>query len=110
MGFLIENPTDLYYFTGMSMSHGHLFVLKDRVRLFVDGRYLEAASAQKQIPVEELKVENEMRWMGRACKIGFRADVVTFANYSHFEKTFRKSKSSLVPNPSQIQKNNVICL
>lgn len=40
-GFYIENPVNLYYFTGIHMSSGQLYILEKAAHLFVDGRYIE---------------------------------------------------------------------
>ncbi len=41
---LIEDPIDLYYLTGLTLSVGQLFITKEDSCLFVDGRYFESAS------------------------------------------------------------------
>ncbi len=48
-GCLIENPTDLFYLTGMQLSSGILLVFPQKVTLFVDGRY--SGWAKKHAPV-----------------------------------------------------------
>lgn len=53
--FLIEDPIDLFYLTGLNLSRGMLFVSKERVCLFVDGRYLEAAQQLTSMDVSFLK-------------------------------------------------------
>lgn len=40
---LIENPIDIFYLTGVSLSLGKLLVTREKASLFVDGRYLGAA-------------------------------------------------------------------
>ena len=44
-GYLIQNPIDLYYFTGLDLSAGKLLVMKNTVQLLVDGRYFETAKS-----------------------------------------------------------------
>lgn len=40
---LIENPIDLFYYTGLKLSSGRLLIHEDETHLFVDGRYLQMA-------------------------------------------------------------------
>lgn len=41
--FVLENPIDLAYFTGLQLSAGQLWIAKGDVLLLVDGRYTEMA-------------------------------------------------------------------
>ncbi len=43
-GFLIEDPTDIFYLTGIELSTGRLIVHNRGAHLIVDGRYYEACS------------------------------------------------------------------
>ena len=54
---LFEDPIDLYYFTGLSLSAGSLLIAPHASILFVDGRYLEMAKAHS--PIAVLAKENE---------------------------------------------------
>jgi Xaa-Pro aminopeptidase len=98
-GFFIEDPVDLFYFTGLKMSLGHLFVLQDRCTLFVDGRYTEAARGQKEIAVETLSDANETAFLKGVSRLGFRGDRMVFAHYTHL----RKKQVKLISKPSLIQ-------
>ncbi len=51
---LIENPVDLLYLTGLSLSRGRLWV-GEETYLAVDGRYLAAAQKALSIPVKPLE-------------------------------------------------------
>jgi Xaa-Pro aminopeptidase len=53
-GCLIENPLDLFYLTGLQLSLGILVVHLAKVKLFVDGRYIEFAKKNSPFPVELL--------------------------------------------------------
>ncbi|SCA63704.1 Xaa-Pro dipeptidase [Chlamydiales bacterium SCGC AG-110-P3] len=50
-GLIIDDTTDLYYLTGLSLSLGRLLVTQRLARLFVDGRYYETATKQAPCPV-----------------------------------------------------------
>lgn len=49
--FLIEEPTQLFYLTGLSLSSGILLLHEKGEILFVDGRYIEMCQAQAPCPV-----------------------------------------------------------
>ncbi len=51
-GCLIEDPSDLYYLTGLSLSIGRLWVSEKESCLFVDGRYYARAKREAPCPVE----------------------------------------------------------
>ncbi len=40
---VIEDPIDLYYLTGLTLSVGQLWIAKEEALLLVDGRYIESA-------------------------------------------------------------------
>ena len=52
---LIENPTDLFYLTGLMLSLGSLLVTKKDAALFVDGRYFAIAEKKAPCPVKLVK-------------------------------------------------------
>jgi len=54
---LLEEPIDLYYFTGLSLSAGSLLIAPNASALFVDGRYY--AIARKCSPLEVHLKEGE---------------------------------------------------
>ena len=54
-GFIIENPVDIAYFTGLSLSRGRLLIGPQKALLFVDGRYSESAKTHSPIPVKPLE-------------------------------------------------------
>lgn len=47
----VENPVDIFYLTGVQLSSGIVLVTKSSSRLFVDGRYTEAAKKTSSISV-----------------------------------------------------------
>lgn len=46
---LIENPVDLFYLTGLSLSAGKLLIYPEESVLFVDGRYLQMAQEKASV-------------------------------------------------------------
>jgi len=59
----IDDPTDLFYLTGMELSLGHLIISRKDASLFVDGRYFQAAQTQSPVGVAELKDEEKMNFL-----------------------------------------------
>ena len=84
---LIENPVDLFYLTGLSLSKGLLILEPKQAKLFVDGRYIEEAKQQKQVPVD---LYNKDKWaVGLRGRVGFDGAFTTYDQY--------QSLSSLSP-------------
>ena len=74
---LIENPSDLFYLTGLCLSLGKLLISSSRATLFVDGRYYEVAKAKAPCPVfkwEDFKSTPDG-------KIAFDSSFVTYQNF-----------------------------
>jgi Xaa-Pro aminopeptidase len=90
---LIENPPDLLYLTGLTLSKGRLLLSKDQAILFVDGRYFEVA--KKKAPCEVRLWEEQKQFANQ--EIGFDSTFVTYDGYLSLQKTFPKLKP--VPNP-----------
>jgi Xaa-Pro aminopeptidase len=59
---LIEQPLSLLYLTGLHLSAGQLLLTVHGSALFVDGRYLEAAGRQSQIPVHKQAPDALRSW------------------------------------------------
>lgn len=96
-GFIIENPTDLTYFTGLKLSRGRLLISKRSVVLFVDGRYLTQAKKESPYPVKNLgKTELETvlkSWKG-STTFGFDMSL-SVAAYRTIKLSFSKTKKKL---------------
>jgi Xaa-Pro aminopeptidase len=79
---LVTNPTNLYYLFGFRSSNAALLVEQDRVRLFSDFRYAEAARAVDGVEFEETKRSLLWDLAGRLSgPIGFEADYVSYSGY-----------------------------
>jgi Xaa-Pro aminopeptidase len=79
---LVTNPTNILYLFGFKSSNAALLVEPDRLRLFTDFRYAEAARAVEGVEFEETKrallKDLATRLSG---PIGFEADFVPYAGY-----------------------------
>jgi Xaa-Pro aminopeptidase len=79
---LVTNPVNVFYLSGFKSSNAALLVEPERVRLFSDFRYAEAARAVAGVEFEETKrallKDLARRLSGR---IGFEAEFVPYAGY-----------------------------
>jgi Xaa-Pro aminopeptidase len=98
---LVTNPTNIFYLFGFKSSNAALLVEPDRVRLFSDFRYSEAARAVEGVEFEETKRDLLKDLSGRLSgRIGFEADFVT---YSGFE-TLRAGSVDPVPRRGLVER------
>lgn len=92
---LLENPTDLFYLTGMHFSKGRLFVTKDATTLFVDGRYFEQAKKQDLCSVENWDDFKKIQ----ASKVHFDSSFVSYQNFLALKKLLPNIGWLPLPNP-----------
>ncbi len=81
---VIENPVDLLYLTGVSLSKGLLVLKKEEACLFVDGRYLEAAKQSAPCRVEPSEGDGWVLFL--AGKVGFDSGFVSYDGYQRLLK------------------------
>lgn len=95
-GFIIENPTDLYYFTGLRFSRGRFLITERSGVLFVDGRYLEMAKKHSPFPVKPLeeKTLEEVLKKTKGKVFGFDHDLSIRA-HKLFKKSFLNANKKL---------------
>jgi Xaa-Pro aminopeptidase len=79
---LVTNPMNVLYLTGFKTSNGALLVEPDRVRLFTDFRYAEAARALEGVEFEQTK-RSLLRDLSERLSgpIGFEAAFVSYSGY-----------------------------
>jgi Xaa-Pro aminopeptidase len=79
---LVTNPVNVVYLAGFSSSNAALLVEPDRVRLFADFRYADAAAAVEGVEFEEtargLLQDLSRRLSGR---VGFEADHISYTGW-----------------------------
>ncbi len=106
--YLVNNPTDLFYLTGLRLSSGHLWVKSESACLIVDGRYYEACSRKSPVPVKLLSENFLQDFLLEASdirQIGFDSDCVTYKTYQLLQKqieeiqkkSLRRSPPTLIP-------------
>src|SRR5579872_2625398 len=96
-GCLIEEPEDLFYLTGLSLSLGRLWVSPNEARLFVDGRYFAKAKQQAPCPVSlNTDFKGAMQQVKRA---SFDSAFVTYDRFITLKNDFPHIEWVPVPNP-----------
>lgn len=77
---LVSHPTNVFYLTGFSSSNTMLLVEPERVRLFTDFRYIDAARAVEGVEVTESR-RDIIGHLGELISgpIGFEATTMTYA-------------------------------
>src|SRR5712691_12079672 len=79
---LVTNPTNVFYLTGFKSSNPALLVESDRLRLFSDFRYAEAARSVDGVEFVETKRALLHDLAGRLSgRIAFESAFMTYAGY-----------------------------
>lgn len=99
---LIEQTTDLFYLTGLNLSKGRLLVSQNRVTLFVDGRYLEAA--KKNAPCDVAKWEEFKNVQEK--EMVFDSSFITYDAYLALKKEL--PSVHLIPRSSPLKEIRVV--
>jgi Xaa-Pro aminopeptidase len=110
--FLIENPIDIFYFTGVKLSTGTFYITRRTAILCVDGRYMEMAKKSSPFPVRSIQEKAlEKLWKSPSWKelftIGFDTEI-SFAEYKRLKAFFSKLKRKLKPCNHPVQKQRAI--
>jgi Xaa-Pro aminopeptidase len=93
-GCIVENPIDLFYLLGLSLSLGSLILSKKGEILFVDGRYLQVAKEEAPVHTElaqESFIKDFLKREGIE-RLAFDGEKSSFERYSKL-----KSYCPLIP-------------
>jgi Xaa-Pro aminopeptidase len=98
---LVTNLVNVAYLTGFESSNAALFVEPDRVRLFTDFRYLEAAEAVEGVETVQTK-RSLIGWLSEdlSGRIGFEANVLPWS----FAEQLRDGGLELVPRKGIVER------
>ncbi len=102
---LINDSLNLFYYTGLSLSTGYLWIDQKEIRLFVDPRYGETCEQQKEIPVFVVRqFTKALRDLVNARKlfILFDSSLVSYSDYQKLKETF-SSDVALMAHPCFLQ-------
>ncbi len=89
---LITNTANIRYLTGIAVSSGCVLVLREGIRLFVDGRYLEAARASAWSGVRVHPIGDFPKIFRKLRRAGFEAEEVTVAKLSRWKRRYKNTK------------------
>ena len=97
---LITNPVNVLYLTGLDSSNVALLVEPERVRLFTDFRYIEAAQAVDGVEAVQTK-RSLIGWLGEhlSGRVGFEANVLPWS----FAEQLRAGGLELVPRKGLVE-------
>ncbi|MBR3324646.1 MAG: aminopeptidase P family protein [Clostridia bacterium] len=94
-GFIIKNPINIRYFTGLNLE-GTFLINKTENILLTDGRYIEEAhqliTISDEIIVHDIAQYQEYDYINifaECDKVGFEDNYITYSNYTKLIRTFR---------------------
>lgn len=87
----VDNPVDIYYLTGVSLSLGRLVISQEKAELFVDGRYIGIAKAKAPCVVF-LAGDIKKHVKG---SIGFDSSFLSYDGFLDLQKQF--PEHTLIP-------------
>jgi Xaa-Pro aminopeptidase len=97
---LVTNPTNIVYLVGFKSSNAALLVEPDRLQLFADFRYANAAREVEGVEFAETRRDLLGDLAGRLSgRIGFESAFVTYAGY----EKLRGGGLDLVPRPGLVE-------
>lgn len=92
---LIEQPSDLFYLTGLSVSKGRLLASPSGSILYVDGRYYEKAKREAPCPTMLWEEQKKIS----VPEIGFDSSAVSYDEYLALQKALPHVRWIPVPQP-----------
>ncbi|HET7354983.1 MAG TPA: aminopeptidase P family protein [Gaiellaceae bacterium] len=103
--FLITNPVNVLYLTGLDSSNVALLVEPERARLFTDFRYIEEAQAVQGVEAVQTK-RTLIGWLAEELsgRIGFEASVLPWS----FAEQLRTAGIDLVPRRGLVEQLRAI--
>jgi len=102
---IIDNPTDLFYLTGIELSLGRLVLTADDAELLIDGRYFEACS--KTSPVRTKLSNNQDISHLSLQRVAFDSKFTTYHAYKAISKKLNGT-TTLIPLEAPVQKIRAI--
>ncbi len=94
---LIENPVDLLYLTGLTLSKGRVLVDSKEVKLFVDDRYYDRAKKAAPCPVfKEKEFPEELKNVQR---VAFDSAFLTYEQFLALQNRFPQTEFVPISKP-----------
>ncbi len=96
---LIENVTDIFYLTGVSVSAGKIVLSKKEATFFVDSRYFEEVQKKTTCDVKLYqKTSFEKYLFEHSYQIGLDADHISYSQFQNYQ-SLSKKKLIALKNP-----------
>src|SRR5690348_3457155 len=86
---LIQNPLDLFYLTGLSLSAGKLCVHKKQALLLVDGRYLQVAKEKAPMPVALDEKQAAASFFSSAASVWFDGQHTSYDAFIKWQESLK---------------------
>lgn len=98
-GCIVEEPVDLFYLTGLSLSHGALVATHGKITLFVDGRYIQAALEDSPVPCALYEDRNLLAFLEKkpVDALVFDALTTSFEEFERLKKLFPETRLEPFP-------------
>ncbi|MEI8230294.1 MAG: aminopeptidase P family protein [Candidatus Peregrinibacteria bacterium] len=90
--FLITNPVNLRYLSGITVSTGALLITPKAFMLFVDGRYGEGAKEDVRMGISVRSMSSLVKVMEKVPVCGCESETVTLSQYGFWKKKFKNTK------------------
>lgn len=111
-GALIENPLDLFYYTGLQLSAGRLLIHDETILLLVDGRYLQIAEEKSPFKVllDSPQQFSDFCHEQKLKRLAFDSLHTSYEHYRLLERlcSIKKMKPELVAVPALFKSSRVI--
>lgn len=112
---IIDDPIDLFYLTGVSLSLGRIVLTQDAAKLFVDGRYFESCQKLSPIPTELSEKDAFLKFLSSLKKtpktLAFDSKYTSFSNYEALAKLLAKSPlTELTLTPVESPLRDIRCI
>ncbi|MGM0608379.1 MAG: M24 family metallopeptidase [Candidatus Muiribacteriota bacterium] len=99
--FLISNPVNIFYITGVEADGTYILVDKDKVEVITNFIYFDDIKSALKIPlqVKMFKNDNFYSFFSKKLKYGFESDFMTFNTYN----SFKKNNINLIPGANPVE-------
>ncbi|MCF7844907.1 MAG: Xaa-Pro peptidase family protein [Kiritimatiellales bacterium] len=90
--FLVSDLTNIRYLTGLDLSYGFVLVSQRSWRLFVDDRYIEAATKSVKNEIQVLNIDDLEKYLNKCKECGFESDNVTVEQLRNWKRKYKNTK------------------
>ncbi len=92
LAFLVTNPINIRYLTGISLSAGAVLVTPSRSTLFTDARYLEMAQKKAGNSLTVLDGSHLAKALEKVKVCGIESEWMTVENFHKWKSKYKSTK------------------